>query len=352
MKDELINKITALFAEYDVDTYDISQRLYLIFNDYEISKVTKELALCNKDLNEKVLNDFILAKISAGLSKNTIYHYRLELRKILDRLNKPYNEVTADDIRFYLANRQVKEGLSKASALNELRYMQSFFGWCVTNELILRNPCLKVERVKQSKKKKKALTDIEIEKLRGVCRNNKEKAILEILLSTGCRVMELCQMKISDTKNNSILIRGKGDKERTVYLNAKAQIALENYVKERTDNNPYVFPKMIWVGNVDRTSYNRQALMNMYKEAKFVTKDEFCDRGTIEHIMRKLASRAGIERANPHKLRRTCATMALRRGMPIEQVSRMLGHEQLTTTQIYLDLSDDDLAYMHSKYVV
>lgn len=329
LKDELINKITALFAEYEIDTYEIKQRLLLIFNDYEIQKTSRELSLTSPDVNIKIIKKFILFKAVAGRSKQTLNLYAREIDRILSRINKSFNDVTADDIRIYLAIRQAQDGISKVTAQNELRYLKSFFKWCSSEGLISKNPCERIESIKQDKKKKPALTDIEVERIRESCRTSKEKAIVETLLSTGCRVSEMCNIRLNDIKGNCISVIGKGGKERTVYLNAKAKIAIENYLLERTVKSPFLYPK-----------------------SKGKNANQPCDKGAIERIMRDIAERAGIEKANPHKLRRTCATSALKRGMTIEQVSRMLGHEQLTTTQIYLDLSDDDLQYAHNKFVV
>lgn len=329
MKDELINKITALLDECGIDIYEAKQKLYLIFCDYEIHKVSRQLSLRTPELNNKIIKKFILFKAVAGRSKQTLNQYAKEIEKILSRINKSYCDVTADDIRVYLAFRQTQDGISKVTAQNELRYLKSFYKWCTSEELITKNPCDRIESIKQDKKKKPALTDIEVERIREACANSKEKAIVETLLSTGCRVSEMCNIKLSSINGDSISVIGKGGKERIVYLNAKAKIAIDKYLNERVDNSPYLFPKC-------RGKNTNQA----------------CDKESIERIMRKIALRAGIEKANPHKLRRTCATSALKRGMTIEQVSRMLGHEQLTTTQIYLDLSDDDLQYAHNKFVV
>ena len=159
--------------------------------------------------------------------------------------------------------------------------------------------------------------------------------MIELLLSTSCRVSEVAQILIEEIDGERILVHGKGEKDRYVYLNAKAQLMLERYMSERKDKSPYLFPRC----------------RDGWRNPKNIEEGHI-DMATIEQMTRKIAKRAGVERANPHKFRRTCATMALRRGMPIEQVSKMLGHEQVSTTQIYLDLTEDELALAHKKYVI
>ena len=172
--------------------------------------------------------------------------------------------------------------------------------------------------------------------------------MVEILLSTGCRVNELAHIKKTDIKNDSILVHGKGDKDRIVYLNAKAQIALERYMSEREDKSEYIFPKCS--GNIKDKRIN-SVKRNWYKYKDMVA-NEPSDVTNIETTVRRIGNRAGVKNTHPHRFRRTCATFALRRGMPIEQVSKMLGHEQISTTQIYLDLAEEELEQAHKKYVV
>lgn len=195
-----------------------------------------------------------------------------------------------------------------------------------------------------SKPGNKLKLDMEIEKLRVAARDIREKAIVELLLSTGCRVTELVNIKLSEIDDDKILVHGKGQKDRYVYLNARAKLAVDMYVEQRKDKNPYLFPKGIF-------SKEGGEKHNWWMNPQNVV-DGHTSTGAIEKITRSMAKRTGVERANPHKFRRTCATMALRRGMPIEQVSKMLGHECIATTQIYLDLTERDLKQAHEKYVI
>lgn len=205
----------------------------------------------------------------------------------------------------------------------------------------------KIEKIKTQRVKKEAFTEMEVERIRNVTSTGREKAIVEFLLSTGCRVAELVGIRLDEIEGDRVLIHGKGQKDRYVYMNAKTQLAVENYLVERKDANPYLFAG----GWSTAVKHMHGAKKNWYKTEEYVTPDEHLDIGSVQHILRRLAKLAGVKQANPHKFRRTCATFALRRGMPIEQVSKMLGHEQISTTQIYLDLNEEDLAHAHKKYV-
>ena len=258
------------------------------------------------------------------------------MKFVFNRINKNADDVTADDIRYYIAFRQKVDKVASTTAHNEYRVLQSFFQYLTMEEIIQKNPTFKVGRIKNKKTKKEAFTELEIEKLRDVLQDNRERALFEVLLSTGCRVSELSAIKIADIDGNRIKILGKGNKERYVYLNVRASLSIEKYLQERNDTNPYLF-----CGH-----YRNPGLASDESHPHL-------NKGTIEQMIRKMKKRANLEtECYPHKFRRTCATMALRRGMPIEQVSKMLGHESIETTQIYLDLDDSELEAAHKKYVI
>lgn len=352
MREELAEKLLcAILNERDEDA--IKQKITIILNDYEITERETAIAIRNEDRNRYLLNKFIIAKTVSGRTDRTIKFYKESIVKILERINKNIDEITADDIRYYLALRERVDKVSQVTAQNEFRALSSMYEYLQAEEIILKNPCKKIERPRMKKKQKKAFTEIEIEKIRAACKTNREKAIIETLLSTGCRVTELVMMKREDLTGESIVVHGKGGKDRIVYLNAKAIVMLQAYLNERTDANPYIFcggrKLMDKDANYQNVPKSRQR--EWYKEECNVS-DTHADKGTIEQMVRKLGKIAGIEKVHPHRFRRTCATLALRRGMPIEQVSKMLGHESIETTQIYLDLSEEDLKTAHKKYVV
>lgn len=195
-----------------------------------------------------------------------------------------------------------------------------------------------------------ALTEMEIERLRMAADGEMQKMMIEVLLSTGCRVTELVNIRIDEIQKDEITVHGKGEKDRKVYLNAKAELAAQVYLAKRRDENPYLLPgakNMRERKGMDR----KESRKNWWMDRNNLTEGHITT-SAVESTMRTIADRAEVEQANPHKFRRTCATLALRRGMPIEQVSRMLGHEEVSTTQIYLDLKEEDLKRSHEKYVV
>jgi site-specific recombinase XerD len=348
-REKLINDICMICMPYIDNLDDIKNAIYIAVNKYEVTSRCTELAETNLNRNEFLIKQFIVGKTVKGCSQRTIHYYKTEIIKILEGIGKTVDDITADDIRYYMAIRQGRDKVSKTTAGNELRVLSSFFQYLSANELITKNPVLKVDCVKSEKRKKNAFTEIEVEKIRMAAEGEREKAIIEILLSTGCRISELVQIMISEVDQNKILIHGKGAKDRIVYLNARAQLAVEVYMRERKDTNPYLFPGGHFGAIKGK---KREVQKNWWKYKDMVTEDTHIDKCTLEGTMRKIAKKAGVERANPHKFRRTCATMALRHGMPIEQVSKMLGHNQLTTTQIYLDLDEAELEQAHKKYVV
>lgn len=345
MRNELTEKIIMMLAGKGVSIAEIPQELTIILADYEIAPRETSLAIRGEDKNKVYLQKFLIAKTVKGCTDRTLKLYKEEVWKILCHINKPVDEITSDDIRLYLAIRQKKDGITKRTADNELRYLRTFFTYLIAEELITKNPVARIEKIKGDKVKRKAFTELEVERIRDACKNEWETAAVEMLLSTGCRVSELVSIKISDINDGQLRIFGKGNKERIVYMNARAIVAVEKYLKKRKDDNPYLFPG----GFFGRPETKCR---NWYENPKCVDENKPCCTGTVEGKVRTIAKRAGVKEAHPHKFRRTCATFALRRGMPIEQVSQMLGHEQIGTTQIYLDLTEEDLKQAHKKYVV
>ena len=352
-REEMINKLCLYIQTVsDQEMSEIKSVLYMLTNEYEITSRSTEIAELQTDRNEYLIKTFLIAKKVKGCTERTLEYYGKEIKKILERIGKNVDEITAGDIRYYMAIRQNRDKVSKVTIGSEIRAFGSFFNWLYSEELIRKNPMTHIDRIKIEKTKKEALTEMEIEKLRFCARGGKEKLIIEMLLSTGCRVSEMANILITDIDGERVLVHGKGEKDRYVYLNAKAMLALEFYMAKRTDKNAYLLPRMKQIREIKHEKRLKREYQDLWEDAENVCDEGHIDKGTIEGITRRIAKRAGVERANPHKFRRTCATMALRRGMPIEQVSKMLGHESVETTQIYLDLSEDDLKQAHKKYVV
>ncbi len=350
-REEVINKLAVWATSGIDDVREAKCDLYLLLSDVEITSRHTKVFSVQEDRNEYLLKKFLLVKQVKGCTEKTLKSYERSIKATLKQIGKTVDDITADDIRCYIAFRLRKNKVLKVTVAGEIAIFSSFFTWLYLEEIIKRNPMSKVDKIKTEKIKKKAFTELEIEKLRLATENAREQMIVEMLLSTGCRVSELTEILLADIEGSKILVRGKGAKERYVYLNAKAQLALEQYLSERKDDNPFLFPKGKMLSEWDRKGLTKEDMKSWWKDREKI-KDGHVDKGSIEKVVVRIAKRAGIDKANPHKFRRTCATMALKRGMPILQVSKMLGHESTETTQIYLDLSEDDLAQAHKKYVL
>ena len=349
-RQNLINRICTHFSERVDDLEMLRSELYITLNDYEITNRCTEVAETDRECFENVLKRFLVAKAVKGCTERTIQLYSMSVRKVFAEINKRVEDVTPDDIRLYVGLRLRRDGVSKVTVGNEIRSLSSFYAWATAEEIIQKNPMLRVHKIKKQKVRKEALTEMEIERLRMAADGEMQKMMIEVLLSTGCRVTELVNIRIDEIQKDEITVHGKGEKDRKVYLNAKAELAVQVYLAKRRDENPYLLPgakSMRERKGMDR----KESRKNWWMDRNNLTEGHITT-SAVESTMRAIADRAEVEQANPHKFRRTCATLALRRGMPIEQVSRMLGHEEVGTTQIYLDLKEEDLKRSHGKYVV
>lgn len=344
----LLSRLMYPLVEAEVpDLARIKAKFAVILGAYKIEPKEKALVVWTEGKNEYFIKRFLLAKSVAGRTPRTLKRYGNDLRRVFQSIGKDVDTITALDVQTYLAT--VLAHSSKVYADNQRRTLSTFFNWMHREEIIARNPMNKVECIKIQKKAKSAFTEMDCELIRDHCRTAREKALVEVLLSTWCRVSEVVSIKIMDIEEDRINVLGKGQKYRDVYLTAKAQVAIRNYLQERKDTNPYLFPKR----RTDITGKGRKEFVskNWYKNPEYVDAIEPADKGAIEDMTKKLGKRAGVEDCHPHRFRRTGATMALRRGMPIEQVSKILGHENLATTQIYLDIGKEEVAAAHRKYV-
>lgn len=355
MRNQLETEIMNMLFKYrnSIPFEDIKAQLTIILSEYEIDKRNTEIALYEEDKNKKYIAMFLASKAAGGRTERTLHSYKQYLTKIFECIGKNADEVKADDIKLYIAKKLRVDGISKVSADNERRALSTFYGWMLNNEYITSNPMNKVETMKYAKPKKKAFTDVEVELLRRACTSERELMIVEVLLSTWCRVSELVGIRIDEIDNDKIIVHGKGEKDRTVFLNAKAQIAIQQYLNKRKDNNPYLLPKASASGSVTAFTKGkkREEQNKWYEDASLVDPEEPCDKGTIESIVRRLGERANVKNVHPHRFRRTGATFAIRAGMPFMTVSKLLGHANIAVTQVYLDINDEDLESEHGKYV-
>ena len=349
---QLIDDLTIMFMRYGANPDEVRADLYIRLHELDITRRTTDLVPYEGDENANLLKRFIVAKKVKGCTPRTLEFYYSTLSKILFEINKPVQQITNDDVTYYVAL-QMKRGVSKVTCNNYIRNLSSFFAWMYREEIIHSNPMFRVDRIRQHGTPKKAFTPEDIERMRACLVTWKEKAMFEMLLSTGCRVSELVNIKIVDINGDEINVLGKGEKYRTVYLNAKARLAVEYYLNERKDANPYLFPAM--VGPEERRDSGLKLPFNKaprwYTMPAFVQPMGHEQTSSVEQFTRRLGEKAGVENSHPHRYRRTCATLALRNGMPVELVSKMLGHANLDTTKIYLDLDDESLKQAHRKYV-
>ena len=328
MRNKLANQVLEKMQYMKETELDFLRNVLIsVLNEYNVQPVKNEIIEYDNDFNYRLLNMFLVAKKVEGCTDRTIQYYKTTITAFLDKQNMPVTNMTADNIRYYIANRSIRDKVSKTTQDNELRNLRSFFGWLTAEEYITKNPTLKIKAIKKEKRIKKPYTELEIEKLRNACKNARDLAIVDVLYSTGCRVAELTGMNIADINGDEVTVFRKGEKERIAYLNARAMNSLNDYLSERKDEKEALFVSF-------KRPYNRLKISR------------------IEVLLRELGRECGIAKSHPHKMRRTTATFALERGMPIEEVQKMLGHEQISTTTIYAQSSKSAVKNDHKKYVV
>ena len=294
-----------------------------------IVKTFSENELCHQNIsNEEFMEMFLTAKKIEGCSERTIKYYRMTTVHLLNYLKEPIRKVTTETMRQYLVDYQKINNCGKTTIDNIRRNISSFFSWLEEEDYILKSPMRRIHKVKTKKKVKNIISDEEIEKLRDSCDNIRDTAMVDLLYSTGIRVGELVRLNREDINfsERECVVFGKGDKERKVYFDAKAKIHLEKYLQSRTDTNP----------------------------ALFVTLDKPHDRLKISGVeirLRQLGRKLKIEKVHPHKFRRTMATRAIDKGMPIEQVQKILGHSQIDTTMQYAIVNQNNVKASHRRYI-
>ena len=318
--------------------------LLLILSRYDLTP--KETSLVVYDAGDTdIMHKFFLSKAVQGCTERTLIAYRQWLIYAISKIGKHLKEITSDDIRLLLAYMKGK-GNSDAYVSTIQRCLSSFFTWCYQNGALPTNPMFKVEKVKVRKKIEVALTDEQMEMVRSLARTKRDKAIIEMLYSTGCRISELCSINRSDVDWDKLEIQvvGKGKKHRIVYISQRAKYAYLEYDKIRTDKCPALFGPEI---ELNRPG---QALRNQQLQEGWNPDESRLDKGAVEVMLRRIGKKMGI-RIHPHLIRKTMATHAMKRGMPIDQVRIMLGHESIETTTIYAQTNTDDVKDSHEKYV-
>ena len=330
MKETIIKEIEQSLLKYlnnaQMQMLDIV--LTRCFEKVEIKALEKSVSEIFKYSNEELISKFISAKEIEGCSKRTTKYYESTLIKMNEKIDMSITYMTTDDLRTYLTDYQKMNNCSKASVDNIRRNLSSFFSWLEEENYILKSPMKRIHKIKTDKVIKETYSDETLELLRDNCTSLRDLAIIDLLSSTGMRVGELVKLNINDIdfENRECVVFGKGNKERPVYFDARTKIHLKNYLKTRTDNNP----------------------------ALFVSLDLPHDRLKISGVeirLRQLGRRLGISKVHPHKFRRTVATTAIDKGMPIEQVQRLLGHSQIDTTMHYAMVNQNNVKESHRRYI-
>lgn len=332
-KDELILELTRSMNDV---SFDVVNRFLVCLDKiavtYNIQKQTTEI-IAQEEGVPVLVKMFIASKAVEQKTQGTLKNYMLVLTNFFNAVKKSVADVTANDIRVYFHMYQEQRKIKNCTLESMRHAFNSFFSWCYAEEYIPKDPMKRVKQIQFEAKERLFLEPIELEMVREACENIREKAIIDFLFSTGARVSEMCNVKLTnvDFTNRTVFIeRGKGGKSRTTYLNAEAIVSLKAYLKSRNDNSPYLFTH----------------LYNLEGDGKLSKK-------SVEVIIRNLAKRVPsiTKDVTPHVIRHTAATIALRNGMPVEQVKELMGHSNINTTMIYAKVNKEDVKRSHSKYL-
>ncbi len=278
--------------------------------------------------NQTLKEEFLSAKQVEGCSDRSINYYSSTLDNLIKTLEKAFNQIETEDLRVYLSEYQKKNNASKQTIDNIRRILSSFFTWLEDEDYILKSPVRRIHKIKTTKQVKETYSDEALERLRDNCKCIRDLAIIDILASTGMRVGELVKLNRMDVDftNRECVVLGKGSKERIVYFDARTKLHLQNYLNSRTDDNDALFVSLL-------EPHNRLEIAG------------------IEIMLRKLGRSLEINKVHPHKFRRTLATRAIDKGMPIEQVQKLLGHQKIDTTMEYAIVDQQNVKNSHKKYL-
>lgn len=329
MKEELTKKILEeMDGILNVEQHNLLKlALQSVLAEYNIEKrmTDREQKLKDKEL---LLNAFLSAKKVEGCSEKTLEYYRATLHRMLVAIDKEITQISTNDVRQYLSDFKEQRGSSKVTIDNIRRIFSSFFSWLEDEDYIAKNPVRRIHRVRADSLVKEIINDEAMEILRDSCTEMRDLAMIDLLASTGMRVGELVRMNISDIdfQERQCVVFGKGNKERTVYFNARTKIHLNNYIHSRTDSNPALFVSL-------SEPFNRLSISG------------------VEKRLRLLGDKVHLAKVHPHKFRRTLATTAIDRGMPIEQVQKLLGHVKIDTTLHYAMVGQNNVRISHRKFI-
>ena len=326
MKEKVIKEIEQKMASIlnNEQKEKLKEILLYTFYNIEVTSIKDELVEDTTDYAKM----FIAAKRIEGCSERTLNYYETTIKTMIDKLSKKVNSIETGDLRNYLSEYQAKNNCSKVTIDNVRRILSSFFAWLEDEDYIMKSPVRRIHKVKATQTVKETYTDEELEEMRDACIEIRDLAMVDFLASTGVRVGELVNLDRVDIdmQERSCVVLGKGGKEREVYFDARTKIHLQNYLNSRTDNNPALFVSLL-------RPYDRLKISG------------------IEIRLRELGKRINIKKIHPHKFRRTMATKAIDKGMPIEQVQVLLGHRKIDTTLQYAMVNQNNVRNSHKKFI-
>ena len=326
MKQNLIRDIVQEMLPYlnNAQNEKLQEVLQNIFAKYDV--VDNGIQESKSEPDYVVL--FLSAKRIEGCSEKTLNYYKSTIDALISTLNKDVKHIETDDVRRYLTDYQAKKNSSKVTIDNIRRILSSFFSWLEDESYILKSPVRRIHKVKTSTIIKETYSDEELEQMRDNCNDLRDLAIIDMLASTGMRIGEMVLLNRSDIdfEERECVVFGKGSKERVVYFDARTKIHLQDYLDSRTDDNEALFVTL-------RSPHDRITI------------------GGVETRLREFGKQIGIKKVHPHKFRRTLATMAIDKGMPIEQLQQLLGHRKIDTTLQYAMVKQSNVKIAHRKYI-
>ena len=326
MKEKVIKEIEQKMASIlnNEQKEKLKEVLLYTFYNIEVTSIKDELVEDTTDYAKM----FIAAKRIEGCSERTLNYYETTIKTMIDKLSKKVNSIETEDLRNYLSEYQAKNNCSKVTIDNVRRILSSFFAWLEDEDYIMKSPVRRIHKVKATQTVKETYTDEELEEMRDACVEIRDLAMVDFLASTGVRVGELVNLDRVDIdmQERSCVVLGKGGKEREVYFDARTKIHLQNYLNSRIDNNPALFVSLL-------RPYDRLKISG------------------VEIRLRELGKRINIKKIHPHKFRRTMATKAIDKGMPIEQVQVLLGHRKIDTTLQYAMVNQNNVRNSHKRFI-
>ena len=326
MKEKIIKEIEQKMASIlnNEQKEKLKEVLLYTFYNIEVTSIKDELVEDTTDYAKM----FIAAKRIEGCSERTLNYYETTIKTMVDKLSKKVNSIETEDLRNYLSEYQAKNNCSKVTIDNVRRILSSFFAWLEDEDYIMKSPVRRIHKVKATQTVKETYTDEELEEMRDACIEIRDLAMVDFLASTGVRVGELVNLDRVDIdmQERSCVVLGKGGKEREVYFDARTKIHLQNYLNTRKDNNSALFVSLL-------RPYDRLKISG------------------VEIRLRELGKRINIKKIHPHKFRRTMATKAIDKGMPIEQVQVLLGHRKIDTTLQYAMVNQNNVRNSHKKFI-